>query len=241
MVPCQISRTHAVDGPSCAKLGHAAHQRLACAFVLGRALAHGIRSALGTQHRQHRRRVDGSHGKVLCRAGRHALHGPLHIGQAALGRARQLLAPVVQLVAHALLRVDATLCFRSGNAAAHVLDLLPGKSLLQQVAGAVLGLVVHVSFHQLVIQVLLAGVPGKLCFQCFPVLAALPDVLSGLHQVLRTHQRGSGHGVRNAAHGVCRPPGQLLPLLDFFHGVQILPGLPDLRVRVPQLFRSAVL
>ena len=234
---CQISRTHAVDGPSCAKLGHAAHQRLACAFVLGRALAHGIRSALGTQHRQHRRRVDGSHGKVLCRAGRHALHGPLHIGQAALGRARQLLAPVVQLVAHALLRVDATLCFRSGNAAAHVLDLLPGKSLLQQVAGAVLGLVVHVSFHQLVIQVLLAGVPGKLCFQCFPVLAALPDVLSGLHQVLRTHQRGSGHGVRNAAHGVCRPPGQLLPLRDFFHGVQILPGLPDLRVRVPQLFQ----
>ena len=78
-------------------------------------------------------------------------------------------------------------------------------------------LVVHVSFHQLVIQVLLAGVPGKLCFQCFPVLAALPDVLSGLHQVLRTHQRGSGHGVRNAAHGVCRPPGQLLPLRDFFY------------------------
>ena len=234
---CQISRTHAVDGPSCAKLGHAARQRLACTFALGRALAHGIRSALGTQHRQHRRRVDGSHGKVLCRAGRHALHGPLHIGQAALGRARQLLAPVVQLVAHALLRVDATLCFRSGNAAAHVLDLLPGKSLLQQVAGAVLGLVVHVSFHQLVIQVLLAGVPGKLCFQCFPVLAALPDVLSGLHQVLRTHQRGSGHGVRNAAHGVCRPPGQLLPLRDFFHSVQILSGLPDLRVRVPQLFQ----
>ena len=234
---CQISRTHAVDGPSCAKLGHTARQRLACAFALGRALAHGIRSALGTQHRQHRRRVDGSHGKVLSRAGRHALHGPLHIGQAALGRARQLLAPVVQLVAHALLRVDATLCFRSGNAAAHVLDLLPGKSLLQQVAGAVLGLVVHVSFHQLVIQVLLAGVPGKLCFQCFPVLAALPDVLSGLRQVLRTQQRSRCHRVRNAAHGVCRPPGQLLPLRDFFHSIQILPGLPDLRVRVPQLFQ----
>ena len=78
----KVGHTHAVDGPSCAKLCRCFQNsffRALPRFVTG---SHAVACAVGTQHRQHQRWVDGTHDQVLSRAGSSPVEEPPHIALA---------------------------------------------------------------------------------------------------------------------------------------------------------------
>ena len=78
----KVGHTHAVDGPSCAKLCRCFQNsffRALPRFVTG---SHAVACAVGTQHRQNQRRVDGTHDQVLSRAGSSLVEEPPHIALA---------------------------------------------------------------------------------------------------------------------------------------------------------------
>ena len=230
---CKVSCAHRVDGPSRAELGEAAAQRFSCAFSLLRALAHGLCRSLCAQDGQHCRRVHARHGQVLRGAGHGPRHGPLGRAQAALGRSRQLLPAVVELVAHALVLVDAVAHFQSGQPLAHLPDLLgvvPHRDQLPVPALRPCGVIVHVYVGQKVKQALGVFVALYLLPHLFPVLQGGVDVLSRLHAVLRAQQRGSCHRVSDAADGVRHPAHIPLPCRDGVQRSVHLPGLVDLRL-----------
>ena len=230
---CKVCCAHRVDGPSCAELGEAAAQCLTGALALLRALAHGLCCALGAQHRQDPRNAVAAcrNGQVLRRAGHGPRYGPLGRAQAALGRSRQLLAPVVELVAHALVLVDAVAHFQPRQLLAHLPDLLgvvPHRDELPVPALRPCGVIVHVHVGQKVKKALGVFVALYLLLHLFPVLQGGVDVLSRLYAVLRAQHRSSGHRVSDAAGGVRRPARKPLPCGDGVQRSVHLPGLVDL-------------
>ena len=228
---CKVSRAHRVDGPPCAELGEAAAQCLTRTLALLRALAHGLCRSLCAQDGQHCRRVHARHSQVLRRAGHGPRHGPLGRAQAALGSSRQLLPAVVELVAHALVLVDAVAHFQPRQLLAHLPDLLgvvPHRDQLPVPALRPCGVIVHVHVGQKIKQALGMLVALHLLLYLFPVLQGGVDVLSRLYAVLRAQHRGSGHRVSDAADGVRRPAHIPLPCGDGVQRSVHLPGLVDL-------------
>ena len=232
---CKVCRAHRVDGPSCAELGEAAAQCLTRALALLRALAHGLRRALGAQHRQDPRNAVAAcrNGQILRRAGHSSRHGLLRRAQAALGRSRQLLPAVVELVAHALVLVDAVAHFQPRQLLAHLPDLLgvvPHRDQLPVPALRPGGVIVHVHVGQKVKQALGVLVALDLLPYLLPVFHGGRDVLARLHAVLRAQHRGSCHRVSDAADGVRRPAHAPLPCRDGVQRSVHLSGLVDLRL-----------
>ena len=232
---CKVGCAHRVDGPPCAKLGEAAAQCFACAFAFFCALAHGLRRALSAQHRQDPRNAIAAccNGQILRCAGHGPRHGPLGRAQAALGRSRQLLPAVVELVAHALVLVDAVAHFQPSQPLAHLPDLLgvvPHRDKLPVPALRPGGVIIHVHVGQKVKKTLGVFVALYLLLHLFPVLQGGVDVLSRLYAVLRAQHRGSGHRVSDAADGVRRPAHAPLPCGDGVQRSVHLPGLVDLRL-----------
>ena len=230
---CKVGCAHRVDGPSRAELGEAAAQCLTGALALLRALAHGLCRSLCAQDGQHCRRVHARHGQVLRCAGHGPRHGPLGRAQAALGRSRQLLPAVVELVAHALVLVDAVAHFQPRQLLAHLPDLLgvvPHRDQLPVPALRPCGVIIHVHVGQKVEKALGVFVALYLLLHLFPVLQGGVDVLSRLYAVLRAQHRGSCHRVSDTADGVRRPAHAPLPCGDGVQRSVHLPGLVDLRL-----------
>ena len=230
---CQVGRAHRVDAPARAELQCTARQRLARALALFHALAHGVARALQAQHRQHRRRVDGTHGQVLRRAAHSALHRPAPVGQAALGRSGQVLSALVQLVAHTRFRVHAVVHFQPGQPVAHVPDLFRAIAHLHKVAVPAFrvdGVVVHVHVGQQLEQLLGPRIALDLLLHPGPVLLGIRNVLGALYRRLAGHHRAARHAVCNAADGVARPPGRFLPCRERVVCSVLLPCLVDLRL-----------
>ena len=263
--PGKVCRAHAVDGPPRTELCKAAHQRLACALALLDALAHALRAALGAQHRQHQRRADARHRKVLRRTGGHPHQLARNGAHARLRRFVQLLAALVHLVAQALLRVDALAHLCPADPRPHPVDLALAVALGLQLfvrvghAGA-LGRGRHhpaaVQLHGVVPPCILGLSAGHQAQQ-FPLpvvalhaLLQLVPVLSGLHCVLHAphgrlarYQRGRRHRVHNAADRVGDAPRRPLPVRQGIKVGNVLPRLSDLlaAVALGQQLRVGVL
>ena len=233
---CKVCRAHRVDSPSRAELGEAAAQCLTRTLALLRAPAHGLCRSLCAQHRQDPRNAVAAcrNGQILRRAGHSPRHGPLGRAQAALGRSRQLLPAVVELVAHALVLVDAVAHFQPRQLLAHLPDLLgvvPHRDQLPVPALRPGRVIIHVHVGQKVEKTLGVFVALYLLLHLFPVLQGGVNVLSRLYAVLRAQHRGSGHRVSDAADGVRRPAHAPLPCRDGVQRSVHLPGLVDLRLR----------
>ena len=239
----KVRHAHAVDGPAGAELQRTARQCLSGALAFFDALAHCVRSALQTQHRQHRRRVDRTDRKVLRCAGHRALHSPCPVRKAALCRTGQVLPAPIQLIAYALFRVDAVIHFQPGQPVPHVPDLFRAVSHQRQLpvfAYRIRRVIIHVHVRQQLEQFFGPLVALDLLLHLGPVLLRFRNVLCALSTQLAGHHRTARNAIRNAADEIAQPSSLLFPFRNSIVACQVILCLCNFLCAVSLFFQIVI-